>query len=99
MSGLNDTGAKMENLKPDPWLLTYSMPVVPKGEKYVMLSGLAEKYKREAWAHISQNHPALAVLLREAELKKIMQAFDADLFVEASIVPTLPHEPLKGRKP
>lgn len=88
----------MENLTLDPWMLTYSMPIVPKGERYVMLSGLAEKYKREAWAHISQNHPALAVLLRDPELKRIMQAFDADLFVEASIVPTLPQEPLKGRK-
>lgn len=62
-----------------------------------MLSGLPEKYKREAWAEISVKHPALAELLKDPTVKTIMGTFDADLFVEASIVPMLPSEPLKGR--
>lgn len=88
----------MSEEKPATWLETYSVPVVPEGERYAMLSGLAESYKRSAWAEITSNHPNLAVLLREPDLKKIMEMFDADLLVEAWIVPMLPPERLKGRK-
>lgn len=88
----------MSEEKVDPWMTTYSMPVVPAGEKYVMLSGLPEKYKREAWAVISTTNPALATLLRDPVLKTVMNFFDADLLVDASVVPSLPAEPLKGRK-
>ncbi|SBW84288.1 Conserved hypothetical protein [Pseudomonas veronii 1YdBTEX2] len=80
------------------WMNTYSIPVVPKGERYVKLSGLAEKYKREAWGHITSTNPALARLLKEAELREAMNFFDADLFVEALSAPCLPVESLKGRK-
>ncbi|CEK42689.1 hypothetical protein PQBR44_0166 (plasmid) [Pseudomonas putida UWC1] len=80
------------------WMNTYSMPVVPKGERYVKLSGLAEKYKREAWGQISSTNPALAQLLKEPELREAIKFFDADLFVEASSAPCLPVESLKGRK-
>lgn len=62
------------------------------------LSGLAEKYKREAWGHITSTNPALARLLKEAELREAMNFFDADLFVEALSAPCLPVESLKGRK-
>lgn len=88
----------MSNEKEPSWLNTYSVPVVPIGEKYVMLSGLPEKYKREAWAVISRTHPALAQLLKDPFLKEAMHHFNADLLVDASIVPTLPSEPLRGRK-
>jgi hypothetical protein len=87
----------MSNDNPAPWLETYSVPVVPEGERFVMLSGLAETYKRAAWTEISKNHPALATLLREPDLKMIMEMFDADLFVEAFVAPMLPPERLKGR--
>lgn len=80
------------------WMNTYSMPVVPKGERLVKLSGLAEKYKREAWEQISSTNPALAKLLKQPELKEAMRFFDADLFVDAKSAPCLPVEPLKGRK-
>lgn len=80
------------------WMKTYSMPVVPKGERLVKLSGLAEKYKREAWGQISSINPALAQLLKERELRETMKFFDADLFVEATSAPCLPVEALKGRK-
>lgn len=83
---------------PSPWLKTYSMPVIPKGERFVMLSGLSERHKREAWSAISRTNPALAQLLKDPALKELMQHFDADLFVDAAAVPTLPAEPLKGRK-
>lgn len=88
----------MSDEKVTPWMNTYSMPVVPQGERLVMLSGLAEKYKREAWAVISSTNPALARLLKEPALKAAMDHFDADLFVDASVVPTMPTEALKGRK-
>lgn len=88
----------MSEEKVDPWMNSYSMPVVPAGEKFVMLSGLSERYKREAWAVISRTNPALANLLRDPTLKSVMAHFDADLFVDAASVPTLPPEPLKGRK-
>ncbi|MHC5195176.1 hypothetical protein ACYSUW_15575 [Pseudomonas frederiksbergensis] len=88
----------MSDDKPGSWLDTYSVPVVPEGEQYVMLSGLAESYKRAAWAEISQKHSELAKLLKEPAIKTIMEMFDADLFVEASKAPMLPPERLKGRK-
>lgn len=61
-----------------------------------MLSGLAAKYKREAWAEISRTNPALAQLLKDPLLKQAMAHFD--IFVDSSIVPTMPTEPVKGRK-
>lgn len=94
----DSAGDLMIEDRPATWLETYSVPVVPEGERYVMLSGLAESYKRKAWVEISNKHPSLALLLREPGLKVIMEMFDADLFVEASIVPMLPPERLKGRK-
>lgn len=81
------------------WTNSYSIPVLPKGERLVRLSGLPEQRRREAWQTISLQHPALASLLREPELKAIMEAFDAELFVEAYKVPMLPVEALKGRLP
>ncbi|MCU9528505.1 hypothetical protein [Pseudomonas mosselii] len=88
----------MSDENESPWMSTFSVPVVPRGERYVMLSGLAEKHKREAWAVISKTNPALAHLLKDPNLKEIMRLFDADLLVDASVVPALPSEPLKGRK-
>ena len=73
------------------------MPVLPEGEKFVRLTGLPENRKKEAWQTITRNHPALARLLQEPELKAIMKTFDADLYVEAHVVPSLPAEALRGR--
>ncbi|MGP0171036.1 hypothetical protein ACSVIJ_04060 [Pseudomonas sp. NCHU5208] len=84
--------------KPPSWMESYSMPLLPAGEKLVRLTGLSEGRKKEAWQSITRNHPALARLLQEAELKSVMKAFDADLYVDASVVPSLPVEPLKGRR-
>lgn len=88
----------MSEENPASWMTTYSMPVVPAGERFVKLSGLAEKHKREAWSFISCNRPALAALLKDPMLKELVSRFDADLYVEAGAVPTLPPEPLRGRK-
>lgn len=79
------------------WWETDSVPVVPRGERFVRLSGLAERYRREAWEAISSNDPALAALLKEPLLKEIMMRFDAELFVDPVAVPCLPPEPLKVR--
>lgn len=63
----------------------------------VRLSGLPEGRKKTAWQEIITNSPGLARLLKSQSLRDIQAAFDADLFVEASIVPSLPPERLKGR--
>ncbi len=84
--------------KPPSWMESYAVPVLPEGERLVRLTGLPEIRKKEAWQAITRNHPALARLLQEPELKAIMQAFDADLYVDAVVVPNLPAEPLKGRR-
>lgn len=65
--------------------------------KLVRLSGLPESRKKTAWLEINQNAPALALLLKCQGLRDIQAAFDAELFVDATIVPSLPPERLKGR--
>jgi hypothetical protein len=65
--------------------------------KLVRLSGLPESRKKTAWLEINQNAPGLATLLKSQSLREIQTAFDAELFVDASIVPSLPPERLKGR--
>ncbi len=80
------------------WTESYSMPALPDGEKFARLSGLPERLKRDAWHAITSEHPGLALLLREPQIKAMIDMFDAELFVEASMVPMLPVEQLKGRK-
>lgn len=80
------------------WLSSISIPIDTSGERYVRLTGLPEARKREAWKTISANHPGLAELLRTPELKAIVEFFDAEIFVDAEVVPELPAEPLRGRR-
>jgi len=65
--------------------------------KLVRLSGLPESRKKEAWHEINQNSPELALLLKTQGLRELLVAFDAEIFVDASLVPSLPPERLKGR--
>lgn len=71
---------------------------VARGRKTCAPHRPSRDQEKEAWQAITRNHPALARLLQEPELKAIMQAFDADLYVDAVVVPNLPAEPLKGRR-
>lgn len=87
----------MSNETQGAWWDIDSVPVVPRGERFVKLSGLAERHRRDAWAEISSNDPALAALLKEPILKEIMRCFDAELFVDPLAVPCLPPEPLRVR--
>lgn len=80
------------------WTESYSMPALPQGEKFARLTGLPDKLKRDAWHAITTEHPSLALLLRDPKLKDMIDLFDAELFVEANIVPMLPVEQLKTRK-
>ncbi|MDX2309767.1 hypothetical protein [Pseudomonas sp. On1] len=80
------------------WLTTISVPTVQAGERYVRLTGLPDNRKKDAWKTITNNHPGLADLLRSPELKEVVAFFDADIYVDAEVVPALPAEPLKGRK-
>lgn len=88
-----------ENGKYDLSLLPASVQTCSNAEmsKLVRLSGLSEQWKRVAWSEINTNSPELANLLKEPDLKQIVQMFDADIFVDADLVPSLPQERLKGR--
>lgn len=65
--------------------------------RFAKLTGLPDRLRRAAWSDINQNAPALAELLKDPLLKEAMQMFDADLYVEAGIVPSLPPEWLPGK--
>lgn len=67
-------------------------------EKLVKLSELPKSYKLRAWGEIQVNSPALADLLKEPELKQVVEFFSASIFIEAHHAPCLPHERLRGRK-
>lgn len=67
-------------------------------EKLVKLSDLSNSYKVRAWGEIRTNAPALAQLLKETELKQIVEFFSASIYIEAHHAPCLPHERLRGRK-
>lgn len=56
------------------------------------LSRLPDRLRAEAWQQINQNSPALASLLKDPLLKAAIELFDADLYIEADIVPCLPAE-------
>lgn len=61
------------------------------------LSGLPNRLKQVAWREIQQNSPELAELLKTPELKEVMAMFDAELFIDAELSPSLPPEWLPGR--
>lgn len=65
--------------------------------KLVRLSGLPDSRKKVAWHEITQNSPELALLLKTKGLRELLDAFDAEIFVDAALVPSLPPERLKGR--
>ncbi|WP_370601791.1 hypothetical protein [Pseudomonas nitroreducens] len=79
------------------WLTTISVPALSGDEKFVRLTGLPESRKKEAWKMIIAERPALAELLRSPDLQAMVAFFDAEIFVESEVVPSLPSEPLKGR--
>ncbi|MAG65041.1 MAG: hypothetical protein CMK74_04100 [Pseudomonadales bacterium] len=62
------------------------------------LSRLPDRLRTVAWKQINENSPALASLLKEPLLKTAIELFDADLYIDAVIVPCLPAEG-KRRKP
>ncbi|HDS1721569.1 hypothetical protein NPS53_08670 [Pseudomonas putida] len=67
-------------------------------EKLVKLSELSKSFKVRAWGEIQSNSPALANLLKQAELKQIVDFFSASIYIEAHHAPCLPPERLRGRK-
>lgn len=79
------------------WSEIESIGIVDASEKLVCLSNLSQARKKKAWHDISESHPSLAKLLLEPGLKEVMDYFDAELFVDASILPDQPVEPLRGR--
>lgn len=89
----------MSELDPEPffWPVSVQTGSMREEPKWVRLTGLPEARKKTAWLEINQNAPELAQLLKVQCLRDVLAAFDADLFVDASIVPSLPPERLKGR--
>lgn len=79
------------------WEEQVSVLVLEETTKWARISGLPAELKKKAWQEINLAKPALAALLREQELQDIMRMFDAELYVESSLVPSLPSEALKRR--
>lgn len=65
--------------------------------KFVRLTGLPDRLRRVAWAEINANSPELAELLKDPSIKAVIEMFDANLFVEPSVAPSLPPERLRSR--
>lgn len=66
--------------------------------RFAKLTRLPDSLRAESWKQIKQNAPALAILLKDPLLKAAIEMFDADLYIEAGIVPCLPAEG-NGLKP
>lgn len=79
--------------------LTWPVPVNTAGDygKLVKITGLSIKHKQVAWAQIKQLNPAMADLLRDPGLQDIVKMFNADIFIEADLAPSLPVERPRGR--
>lgn len=82
---------------PFSWPVPVETGSMREEPKLVRLSGLPESRKKDAWHEINQNSPELALLLKTQGLRDLLAAFDAEIFVDASLVPSLPPERLKGR--
>ena len=79
------------------WENTISVEVLEETQSWARISGLPTGLKQQAWADINKNSPPLATLLKDPLLHEIVRMFDAEIFVEAEIVPGLPVERLRGR--
>ncbi|ELQ8318014.1 hypothetical protein ACM8BJ_24405 [Pseudomonas aeruginosa] len=90
----------MEELNTQSGLDSWPVPVkvFKDAEKLVRLTGLPQEPKQKAWSEIRTNHPPLAALLKEQALQDLVQFFDADIYVEAELAPSLPVEQLRGRR-
>lgn len=64
----------------------------------VRLTGLPQDRKQQAWSDLKTNSPALCSLLKEPTLQEVIRMFDAELFVDADLVPSLPPENLRPRR-
>jgi hypothetical protein len=80
------------------WEDTVSVKVLDETHRWARLSGLPAVLKQQAWVDINTNSPALATLLKDPLLQEIVRMFDAEIFVQAELVPGLPVEQLPGRK-
>ncbi|WGK63409.1 hypothetical protein QAO71_17865 (plasmid) [Halopseudomonas sp. SMJS2] len=60
--------------------------------RFARLTRLPDRLRTESWKQINRNAPALAILLKDPFLKAAIELFDADLYIEAAIVPCLPGE-------
>lgn len=87
----------MSDKKSQGWMDVESMPDQEDDGKLACISGLPIARKQKAWAEINQNSPGLAQLLRDPLLHQIVEMFEAEIFVEAELVPSLPTTRLKGR--
>lgn len=90
----------MDELSPSLGMDSWPVPVLihTEKEKLVKLNELPKRLKIQAWNEIRVNSPPLADLLKETELRQVVEFFSANIFIEASLAPCLPPEPLKGRK-
>lgn len=90
----------MEDNLPSLGLDSWPVPVLihAGGEKLVKLNEQPKTLKIRAWNEIRSNSPALAELLKDPDLKLVVELFSASIYIEAHYAPCLPTEPLKGRK-
>lgn len=80
------------------WEDTVSVKLLDETQRWARISGLPALLKQQAWADINKNSPPLATLLKDPLLQEIVRVFDAEIFVQAELVPRLPVEQLRGRK-
>ncbi len=80
-----------------PWTASESINTLPLNGRYVCLSTLPKGLKQQAWGVLVSQQPGLAELLQSAELKAVVQYFDAEIYVEAEMLPGLPSDFLKSK--
>ena len=80
----------------DTWLTPVNS--IGPDKPLVRLTGLPMALKQKAWLQINQENPKLAELLKDPNIRAIVELFDADIYVEAVNAPRLPPEQLRGRK-
>jgi hypothetical protein len=81
------------------WQDQVSIQVLEDTQRWARITGLPMSRKLQAWDEIKLNSPALVYLLKDPLLHEAVLIFDADIFVEHEIVPSLPTEHLKTRLP
>jgi len=80
------------------WEDTVSVTVLDETQSWARISGLPAELKQQAWADINKNSPPLATLLKDPLLQEIVRVFEAEIFIQAELVPRLQSEQLRGRK-